>query len=217
MNFSTIPSIPEMPNSIRIIRRAAQPATLCNNQIVQNDKISSDSNQSNPPSSINQLIDKGMIRAAKSGYDSTIHIIRFLLGEMNNSKSEDQRCEIAEKIFDILHKNPNILIYEPNFRIAVVNKLNEVQDIINKRSNNFEIEKQQRIIRMMSLSIRTNVRNLVMRQKIYKHLMKINNILKDYEEWSYGKSLKTKINCLNNTLELIKNNPNYVTSYPILN
>jgi hypothetical protein len=192
-----------MSNSIRHTTHLAN---------VQNNAINSDSNQNTPSSPINQPIDKGMIQAVTYGYDSTIHIIRFLLDEMNNAKFEDQRCEIAEKIFDILHKNPNILIYEPNFRIAVVNKLNEIQNIINKRSNNFEIAKQQRIIRMMSLSIRINVRNSVMRQKIYKYLIKINNILKDYKEWSYGKSLKTKIINLNNTLELIKNNPNYVTS-----
>lgn len=198
-----------MSNSIRPIRRTAQLATVRINKIIQNNAINSDSNQTTP---INQQIDKGMIKAVTYGYDSTIHIIRFLLGEINNAKFEDQRCEIAEKIFDILYTNPNILIYEPNFRIAVVNKLNEFQDIINKRSNNFEIGKQQRIIRMMSLSTRTDIRNSVMRQKIYKYLIKINNILKEYKEWSYGKSLKTKINSLHNTLELIKNNPNYVTS-----
>jgi hypothetical protein len=129
---------------------------------------------------------------------------------MDNAKFEDQRCEIAEKIFDILDKNPTILIYEPNFRNAVVNKLNEVQELIKKRSDTFEIGKQQHIIRLMSVSIRTNIRNSAMRQKIYKHLIKINNILKDYKDWTYGKNLNTKISNLNNTLNSIKKNPNYI-------
>ena len=190
------------------MRRAAQLAAVRINQIAQNDAACTDSDTS--AISVNHSIDEGMIRAAKYGYDSTIHIIRFLITEMDNAKFEDQRCEIAEKIFDILDKNPTILIYEPNFRNAVVNKLNEVQELIKKRSDTFEIGKQQHIIRLMSVSIRTNIRNSAMRQKIYKHLIKINNILKDYKDWTYGKNLNTKITNLNNTLNSIKNNPNYI-------
>ena len=196
------------------MRRAAQIAAVRINQIAQNDAASTDSDISTV--SLNDSIDEGMIRAAKYGYDSTIHIIRFLISEMDNALFEDQRCEIAEKIFDILDKNPTILIYEPNFRNAVINKLNEVQNLITQRSTTFEIGKQQYIIRMLTVSVRTNVRNSVMRQKIYRHLIKINNILKDYKDWTYGTSLKTKINNLNNTIQAIKNNPNYIPS-PTLN
>lgn len=213
-SFSTIPSTPGMSSSIRPMRRAAQLAAARINQIAQNDASSTDSDTST--SSVNHQIDEGMLRAAKYGYDSTIHIIRFLINEMDNAKFEDQRCEIAEKIFDTLDKNPTILIYEPNFRNAVVNKLNEVQELIKKRSDTFEIGKQQYIIRLMSVSVRTNIRNSAMRQKIYKHLIKINNILKDYKDWTYGKNLNSKISNLNNTLNSIKNNPNYIPA-PVLN
>ena len=197
-----------MSSSIRPIRRAAQLAAVRINQIAQNDVTSTDSDKNLV--SVNHSIDEGMLRAAKYGYDSTIHIIRFLISEMDNSKFEDQRCKIAEKIFDTLDKNPNILIYEPNFRNAVINKLKEVQDLINKRSTTYDIEKQQRIIRLMSISVRANIRNSEMRQKIYKHLIKINSILNDYKDWTYGKTLTIKINNLNNTLQTIKNNPNYI-------
>lgn len=194
------------------MRRAAQIAAIRINEIAKADATNSDSDNSQPSTPINPSIDEGMIRAFKTGYDSTIHIIRFLLEEMDNAKFEDQRCEIAEKMFTLLNKNPNILIYEPKFRDVVVNKLIEVQEHINKRSEKCQIQKQQELIRMMALSARIDVRNSDMRQKIYKHLSKINNILKDYKVWTYGTSLKKQINNLNNTLELIKNNPSYVVS-----
>ena len=194
------------------MRRAAQIAAIRINEIAKADATNSDSDNSQPSTPINPSIDEGMIRAFKTGYDSTIHIIRFLLEEMDNAKFEDQRCEIAEKMFTLLNKNPNILIYEPKFRDVVVNKLIEVQEHINKRSEKCQIQKQQELIRMMALSARIDVRNSTMRQKIYRHLSKINNILKDYKDWTYGTSLKNQINNLNNTLELIKNNPSYVVS-----
>jgi hypothetical protein len=201
-----------MSSSIRPMRRAAQIAAIRINEIAKADATNSDSDNSQPSTPINPSIDEGMIRAFKTGYDSTIHIIRFLLEEMDNAKFEDQRCEIAEKMFTLLNKNPNILIYEPKFRDVVVNKLIEVQEHINKRSEKCQIQKQQELIRMMALSARIDVRNSTMRQKIYRHLSKINNILKDYKDWTYGTSLKNQINNLNNTLELIKNNPSYVVS-----
>jgi len=194
------------------MRRAAQIAAIRINEIAKADATNSDSDNSQPSTPINPSIDEGMIRAFKTGYDSTIHIIRFLLEEMDNAKFEDQRCEIAEKMFTLLNKNPNILIYEPKFRDVVVNKLKEVQEHINKRSEKCQIQKQQELIRMMALSARIDVRNSTMRQKIYRHLSKINNILKDYKDWTYGTSLKNQINNLNKTLELIKNNPSYVVS-----
>jgi hypothetical protein len=196
------------------MRRAAAAAAIRINQIAQNDASNSDSEQSS--TSVNQPIDEGMIRAAKNGYDSTIHVVRFLISEMNNAKFEDQRCEIAEKMFDILNKNPNILIYEPKFRTAVINKISEVEQHISKRSDKFQIEKQQEFIRMMAMSTRINVRNSSMRQKIYKYLGKIDKVFKEYKDWSYGIGLKVQIDNLNKTLELIKNNPYYVST-PVLN
>jgi hypothetical protein len=201
-----------MSSSIRPMRRAAAVAAIRINQIAQNDASNSDSDQSQPSTPV---IDEGMLRAVKSGYDSTIHIIRFLIDEMNNAKFEDERCELAEKMFDILNKNPNILIFEPKFRDVVINKLKEVQDHIDSRTNKFQIERQQELIRMMAMSVRIHVRNSSMRQEIYKNLSKINNILKNYKNWTQGTSLKNKINNLYNTLELIKSNPSYVS--PVLN
>jgi hypothetical protein len=168
-------------------------------------------NQTYPTTLPSSPIDDGMLRATKYGYDSTIHIIRFLLDEMNTSKFEDERCEIAGKMFDILNKNPNILIYEPKFREVVINKLNEVQDHINKRSDKFQIEKQQKIIRMMEISVQLDIHNSAMRHKIYKHLNDINTILKSYKDWASGDSLKNKINQLYLTLEHIKRNPSYIS------
>lgn len=214
---STIPSTPGMSSSIRPMRRAAQLAAIKINQIAQNDAASSDSDQSIPSTPVTSQIDEGMLRAIKSGYDSTIHVIRFLIDEMNNAKFEDERCEIAEKMFDLLNKNPNVLIFEPKFRDVVVNKLKEVQDHIDSRTNKFQIERQQELIRMMAMSVRIHVRNSSMRQDIYKHLSKINKTLKDYKDWTYGVSLKNKVNNLYKTLDLIKSNPSYVTVSPTLN
>jgi hypothetical protein len=66
---------------------------------------------------------------------------------------------------------------------------------------------------MLMLSMRKNVRNSTIREKIYKHIADINTILTDYDDWVVGKSLKKQISKLNNTLEIIKNHPQYVQSH----
>ena len=59
-------------------------------------------------------------------------------------------------------------------------------------------------------SMRLNVRNSAMREKLYKHFDGINAILAEYEEWSAGESLLKKTGELYNILESIKNSAYYV-------
>ena len=186
------------------MRRSSRIAALRTKQITQNN--ASDTSQ---PS---QSIDKGMILAAKRGYDSTIHIVRFLLDEIHSAKFENQRYDILGKMIEILNKNPSILIFLPNFRNVLISKISEAEEHIRLRFAGLQSEMEHATIQMIILTTEINLRNPIIRQKISEDLCKFNKALKEYEELeSLSSELTVKINNLKMTLETIKNDPSYVT------
>jgi hypothetical protein len=199
----------------RPIRRAAQLAAIriseyahAANEITPSDSDESESSDHSVPS-----IDKGLERARSGGYDSTIYIVKYLLEECENSKNPEDRIEIASKMFDILNKNPKILIYEPKFRNAVIDKLNEAHELIKRRKDTFNKTEYAKAIDMMKLSMRVNISNSKMRNNIYAHLGAINTILSDYAIWMNSDTLKNNINSLSNTLKLTETHPDYINAH----
>ena len=194
----------------RPVRTAARLAAIRISECAKNDIYHSDSDSS--VSSVHSVtsIDKGLERARSGGYDSTIYIVKYLLEECNNSTNPEDRIEITSKIFDILNKNPKILIYEPKFRNAVINKLNEAEELIKRRKDTFNKTEYAKAIDMMKLSMRVNISNSKMRNNIYSHLCAINTILSDYVVWMNSDTLKNNINSLSNTLKLTEMHPDYI-------
>jgi hypothetical protein len=194
----------------RPIRSAARIASIRISECIKNEINSSDSDDAKSPIT---SIDKGLERARSEGYDSTIYIVKYLLEECENSKNPEDRIEIASKMFDILNKNPKILIYEPKFRNAVIDKLNEAEELIKRRKDAFNKAEYAKAIDMMKLSMRVHISNSKMRNKIYAHLGAINTILSDYAVWINSDTLKNNINNLKNTLKITETHPNYINVY----
>jgi hypothetical protein len=194
-----------MSSSIRPIRRAAQLAAIRINEFVQADNANSDSDDS-PKIVPND----GLTRARQNGYDDTIFITRYLLKQCEDAKYEDERTKIAEQLFEVINANPNILIFEPKFRTMVQEKAKEFEEHLTSRADTYTKTQYQKALKMMMVSMRKNVRNSTMRDRIYKHISEISKILNEYDTWVVGKSLKTQIAQLNTTLNNIKNHPSYV-------
>ena len=199
-----------MPNHyIRPVRRAAQLAAIRINEIANATNSDSDESIQPIPTPV-ALNDSGIIRARINGYDDTVFVVRYLLGQSDAAKCSEDRLQIAENMFDVLNKNPNILIYEPKFRTAVINKMNEFNDTITKRADGFDKAEYKKAINIMKLSMRGHITNTKMRAKIYDHLNSITNELSDYNNWLKSSTLKTNFYTLNKTLQSIKTHPNYV-------
>ena len=114
------------------------------------------------------------------------------------------------KAFDYLASHPKILVYEPTFRTAVINKMNELQMFINKRTNGFIKAEYNKAIALMKMSVRVNVTNSKMRNKIYENLDNISHTLSEYKDSVMYNDLKKSFEKLNTTLAVIKNHPYYV-------
>jgi hypothetical protein len=191
---------------IRPVRLAAQIAAIRINEITNVTNSDSDESISIPVA----LNDTGIIRARTNGYDSTVFIVRYLLSESDAATCSEDRLQIAEKMFDILNKNPSILIYEPKFRSTVIKKMNEFNDTIAQRTYIFNKTEYKKAINIMKLSMKMHINNSKIRTKIYVHLDGINTELSDYNNWLKSSTLKTNFHSLNKTLQTIKSHPHYV-------
>lgn len=193
---------------IRPVRRAAQLAAVRINQCVTADNANSDSDESL------QNIDTGIMRARRHGYDNTVHIVQYLLNELNTAQFEDERAEIATKMFQVINKSPNLLIYEPKFRSVIINKMQELDKHIDARMHKFQKSKYNEAMDLLKLSVSVNIRNSKTRQTIAKKIEEINTALKEYETWAPGAEMKNQFSILRDTLRTIKQHPDYVESGP---
>lgn len=175
---------------IRPTRLAAQAAAVRINEYLQSDNVSSDSDTELPQ------VENKIEKARRLGYDHTIHITRYLLSQIEKMDYEDQRCDIAEQLFDVLSENPIVFTYEPAIKAAIQNKIKELNEHIDKRNQNFKNARYNAAITLMKISMRSNINNSKMRSKIYKHLDGISSVLDQYKDWAKGDNLKKKMNAL---------------------
>jgi hypothetical protein len=186
-----------MSSTIRPVRRAAQLAATRINEICKTD------NSNTTP--INTT-DIGITRARENGYDNAVYVIRYLLDEFDSAKYEDQRSEIALKMFKYLNANPSILIYEPQFCESVLAKIDDINTVITTKEEMFKKADYSKAIKMMKMSMLINVRNSQMRTDIYKHLNEISSILDSYSNWSHRTELRSEMNTLINNYQTITQN-----------
>jgi hypothetical protein len=184
-----------MSSTIRPARRAAQLAAIRINEICKIDNSNSDSDESTTIVS-----DPGIIRARDMGYENSLFVVRYLLNEFDTAKFEDERSEIATKMFKFLNDNPAILIHEPNFRDTVLKKIDDITLLIDTKNTLYKKAQYSNAIKMMKMSMLGNVRNSKMRTDIYKHLNEISYILDDYSVWSNRIELRNEMNMLYNTI-----------------
>lgn len=184
-----------MSNTIRPVRRAAQLAAIRISEFCQNDNANSDSDKS--------AIHTPNYSASENKYDNAIYVIRYLLDELENTEFEDERTEIAIKMFKFINYNPNILKFEPRFRDIVLKKINEINENILKKNEMYNKAEYNKAIKMLKFSMLMNIRNNKMRMDIYKHLNEISLILNKYSTWSERKQLKSEMNKVSCTVQNI--------------
>jgi hypothetical protein len=194
-----------MFHSLRPTRRAATVAAIRIAECVKSDNTSTDSDSDNTP-----IVEDSLTRARRHGYDETVFVSRYLINQCEIAEFEDQRVEIAEKLFNVLNNSPTVLIYEPKLRNAVQAKLKEFEQYVDKRCESFKKAQYREAIDMMKLSMRVNIRNSKMRESINKHLADISTILNGYDHWARGHSFKLQLKKMNNVLQTIKEHPDYV-------
>ncbi len=192
--------------STRPVRLAAVVASQRINEYMQSDNAASDSDNSSVPIDTHQNMLK---RARKFGYENSVHIIKYLLNECKNTNFEDGRSAVAEQLFRLINENPNILIYEPEFRDVVVKKMNEFQKHIEIQNKAFDCARFDEVISMMRKAIFLNVRHSQHRVDALCNLNKVAVTLNAYSKWNKRTSLLREFNTLKEKLDDIKNHPCY--------
>lgn len=192
--------------STRPIRVAAVVASQRINACVESDNAASDSDSSYVPIDTHPNMLK---RARQFGYDNSVHIIKYLLNECKNANFEDGRTAVAEKLFRFINENPSILIYEPEFRSVVIDKMNEFEKHIEIQNRAFKSARFDEVIPMMKKAIFLNVRHSQLSAEALCNLNKVAVTLNAYTKWNKRTSLLREFNTLKDTLDEIKNHPCY--------
>jgi hypothetical protein len=202
--FSSFPDFQfiQVMSSTRPIRIAAVVASQRINEYMESDNNASDSDSS----SVFINMPK---RARQFGYDNSVHIIKYLLNECKNTNFEDGKTAVAEKLFLFINQNPNILIYESEFREVVINKMNEFEKYIDIQNRAYDCARFDEVIPMMKKAIFLNVRHSQLRDEALLNLNKVAVTLNSYSKWNKRTSLLREFNTLKAKLDEIKNHPCY--------
>lgn len=192
-----------MSSTIRPVRRAAQLAAVRINEMCKSE------NTDDTPITTTDI---GIVRAREKGYDNALFVIRYLLDEFDIAKFEDERTDIALKMFKFLNANPSILVNETKFRDSVFSKIDDINHVITTKEEMFKKAEYAKAINMMKTSMLMNVRNSKMRADIYNHLNQISSILNNYSTWARRTELRNEMNKLVNTVNTFNTN-----NAPILN
>lgn len=150
-----------------------------------------------------------MSRARKYGYEDTLHIMQYLLKECAKAPNGEERTQIIEKIFVVLNNNPLILVFEPEFRVSVINKMKELEQYIKNQNQTLSKARFNEAIVMMKKSIYLNISNSVLRIKAINYLNKVVNTLDEYAVWNSRESLSNQLKMLHIKMNEIKTHPCY--------
>ena len=162
-------------------------------------------------SSIPSSVDSNQaVRAVIHGYDSVIPVIRYLLWQLEEAKTDEERIEGTIKLFQFINKNHTFLVYESELRSIIVAKMASIEANIKKSANRFAAANYDEALDMLRTSIWANVRHYKMRSIIDKHLGEIRSTLGEYEKWGRSESLINEFNTTKGLLDTIKYHPDYV-------
>ena len=160
--------------------------------------------------SIQSETDVSILRSRSHGYDDTIHIVKYLLDELDRTRSVEQRTELAIKLFATLNANPSILIYEPSFRECAIQKMIELEQYIDLRLQNMKQSKYVEALMIFRQSVGDHIHHSQVRGEIDTHLRAIAQALGKYASWADAEKLRTEFAFLRATLDRIRNHPDYV-------
>ena len=193
-------------SSTRPIRLSALVASQRINKYMESDRMASDSDSSSqsfdtPPNMLK--------RARQFGYDNSVHIIKYLLNECKNANFENHKTTVAEKLFRFINQNPNILIYEPEFRSIVIDKMNDFEKHIQIQNRAYDCARFDEVIPMMKKAIFLNVCNSELSSEALLNLNKVAVTLNAYSKWNKRTLLLREFEDLKKTLNEIKAHPCY--------
>ena len=141
-----------------------------------------------------------------------VSIIKHYLNECDAAIGSEDKCAIANKLFEYLIANPNIYILHPRFRVTIKYKINELRNQLIAYQNEFDLDTEAKALIDTMTSI-----NKKMHNSKYTHVMKdkmndIKSLLYDYNHTIQNEPLMNTMNTLEEIMEKIKVHPNYVPS-----
>jgi hypothetical protein len=116
-------------------------------------------------------------------------VISYLLDKANEAQSEDQRSRITEELFKFINKNSQILKSERGFRMAVQDKIHDLEAHIRQRQLIYSKAKYDEALSLVRKSFTGHIRHKEIRRQLLGKLEEINGLLNVYQSWNRADSL----------------------------
>jgi len=203
-NPSIIPSM----SFRRSIRNASKLAAIKISQIATTEYSSDSDSSANSP--ISKTLPSPSSKPSSLRYIGTISTLRQYLYMSENTQDEEEKINLCTTIYETLVKDPTILIYEPKFREAVIEKMNNLDKFITIRRLNMNKSGFNTHTDELKNIIHSHIRAKKTRDAMLKNLKELQSLYNEYASWSRYDRFRSAIRALRATLENLKQYPEYV-------
>ena len=142
--------------------------------------------------------------------DGIVKELQSMLDDCEKTNYVDERCEISEKIFTTILKNPEILLYEPYFRKVIINKMAEIEETIKQRVKDVKNADYSMAMHLVRDSLMIHIRNTRMRDQMLREVDQLEISIIMYSAWANGSNIKEIFRKIRTILHNIKSHPLYV-------
>ena len=142
--------------------------------------------------------------------DGIVKELQSMLDDFEKTNYVDERCEISEKIFTTILKNPEILLYEPYFRKVIINKMAEIEETIKQRVKDVKNADYSMAMHLVRDSLMIHIRNTRMRDQMLREVDQLEISIIMYSAWANGSNIKEIFRKIRTILHNIKSHPLYV-------
>jgi hypothetical protein len=143
-------------------------------------------------------------------YQGSILYLNHLLHSIEQEIMVERKKKYLNKFLKHLLCDPTILIYEPQFRFIVEQKLDEIEQQLHYYHLSFRSTQLLKKMKKMRQSILTNISHNEIRTAMVQKMNEVTGLMITYQHWAKSSNLQNLVKSLRTLLSQLKNHPEYI-------
>jgi hypothetical protein len=143
-------------------------------------------------------------------YEGSLLYISHLLNSVEEERTVERKKKHLKKFLKHLLCDPTILIYEPQFRCIVEQKLDDIEQQLQYYHLSFRSTQLLKRMKKMRQSILDNISHNDIRTIMVQKMNEVTGLMITYQHWAKSSNLHHLVKTLRTLLERLKEHPDYV-------
>jgi hypothetical protein len=143
-------------------------------------------------------------------YEGSVLYISHLLNSVEEENTVERKKKHLKKFLKHLVCDPTILIYEPQFRHIVEQKLDDIEQQLQYYHLSFRSTQLLKKMKKMRQSILDNISHNDIRTAMVQKMNEVTGLMITYQHWAKSSNLHHLVKTLRTLLERLKDHPEYV-------